>query len=142
LTDAASFRNWLDGAVRQKIGIGSAPVLFRHLKIPLKVVAGDLLSGKMRVFGVSGDADLNAVDAVVASASYPLFFQPYPFQGSLFVDGGLLSNLPAWVFDDERLLRHKPTPTFGFRFVEVPLVGRPSEQANCRPLYQNSSSAW
>jgi NTE family protein len=81
LTDAASFRNWLDGAVRQKIGIGSAPVLFRHLKIPLKVVAGDLLSGKMRVFGVSGDADLNAVDAVVASASYPLFFPALSFSG-------------------------------------------------------------
>jgi hypothetical protein len=96
------------------------------MKVPLKVVAGDLLSGEMRVFGGSNDGDLNAVDAAVASASYPLFFQPFPFQGSLFVDGGLVSNLPAWVFDDERLKRHKPTPTFGFRFVEVPLLGRPA----------------
>ncbi len=78
----------------------------------------------MRVFGGTQHADLNAIDAAVASASYPLFFQPFPFQGSLFVDGGLVSNLPAWVFDEERLTRHKPTPTFGFRFVEVPLLGR------------------
>lgn len=125
LTDTVGFRNWLDGAVRQKLGLADGPVLFRYLKIPLKVVAGDLLSGKMRVFGGNGDADLDAVDAAIASASYPLFFQPFPFQGSLFVDGGLLSNLPAWVFDDERLKQQKPIPTFGFRFVEVPLLGRP-----------------
>ena len=124
LTDAQGFRKWLDTAVRQKIGIPDAPILFRSLKIPLKVVAGDLLSGKMRVFGGAEDADLDAVDAAIASASYPLFFQPYPFQGSLFVDGGLISNLPAWVFDDERLKQHKPIPTLGFRFVEVPLLAR------------------
>jgi NTE family protein len=124
LTDAASFRKWLDDAVRLKIGIHEGPILFRNLKIPLKVVAGDLLSEKMRVFGGSSDADLNAIDAVVASASYPLFFQPYPFQGSLYVDGGLLSNLPAWVFDDERFKQHRPVPTFGFRFTEAPILGR------------------
>jgi NTE family protein len=69
LTDAAGFRNWLDDAVRQKLGFADGPVLFRHLNIPLKVVAGNLLSGKMRVFGISGDDDLNAIDAVVASVS-------------------------------------------------------------------------
>jgi NTE family protein len=124
LTDAGGFRGWLDSAVRKKLCLIAGPVRFRHLKIPLKVVAGDLLSGKMRVFGGSNDADLDAVDAAIASASYPLFFQPFSFEGSLFVDGGLLSNLPAWVFDDERVKQTKPTPTFGFRFIEVPLLGR------------------
>ena len=124
LTDASGFQKWLDGSVRKKLGIKEGPILFRHLRIPLKVVAGDLLTGKMRVFGGSKDANLSAVDAAVASASYPLFFKPFPFQESLFVDGGLLSNLPAWVFDDERLKQPRPTPTFGFQFVEVPLLGR------------------
>jgi NTE family protein len=133
LTNANGFRLWLEGIVREKLNIAAEPVLFRHLKIPLKVVAGDLLSGKMRVFSSSSDADLSAIDAAVASASYPLFFQPFPFQGSLFVDGGLVSNLPAWVFDDERLKQIKSTPTFGFRFVEVPLLSRPSGEENETP---------
>ena len=124
LTDTGGFKNWLDNAVRQKLGNG--PILFRNLKIPLKVVAGDLLQGKMQVFGTSAHADLNPVEAAIASAAYPLFFQPYAFQGSLFVDGGLLSNLPAWVFDDERLRQERPIATFGFRFAEVPLVGPPT----------------
>jgi NTE family protein len=126
LTDSAAFRKWLDEAVRQKIHSPDGPILFRDLKIPLKVVAGDLLSEKMRVFGGDSDANLSAVDAVVASASYPLFFQPYSFQDRLYVDGGLLSNLPAWVFDDERLKEKRPTATLGFRFTEVPLLPRSS----------------
>jgi NTE family protein len=128
LTNAGGFRTWLDQSVRKKIGHHEGPVCFKHLKIPLKVVAGDLLTGKIRVFGGGGDADVDAIDAAVASASYPLFFQPYSFRGGLFVDGGLLSNLPAWVFDDERLLQSSPTPTFGFRFAEVPLLRRTASQ--------------
>jgi NTE family protein len=122
LTDASGFRAWLDQSVRTKIGLDEGPVCFKHLKIPLKVVAGDLLTGKIRVFGGSEDADVDAIDAAVASASYPLFFQPYSFDGGMYVDGGLLSNLPAWVFDEERLGQSSPTPTFGFRFAEVPLL--------------------
>jgi predicted acylesterase/phospholipase RssA len=124
LTDASGFRTWLDQSVRKKIGREGGPIRFKDLKIPLKVVAGDLLTGKIRVFGGTEDADLDAVDAAVASASYPLFFQPYSFAGGLFVDGGLLSNLPAWVFDEERLNQSSPIPTFGFRFTEVPLLRR------------------
>ncbi|HXQ74655.1 MAG TPA: patatin-like phospholipase family protein, partial [Pyrinomonadaceae bacterium] len=133
ITDADGIRQWLNDAICQKLGIAGGPVLFRDLKIPLKVVAGDLLSGKMRVFGGDEDADINAVDAAVASASYPLFFQPFPFERSLFVDGGLLSNLPVWVFDEERQKQLKLTPTFGFRFVDVPLLGP-------APTYQPPSS--
>jgi NTE family protein len=124
VTDTGGFRGWLNQSVRKKLGHDDGPICFRHLKIPLKVVAGDLLTGKMRVFGGSQDADVDAVDAAVASASYPLFFQPYSFGGGLFVDGGLLSNLPAWVFDEERSSQSSPIPTFGFRFVEVPLLRR------------------
>jgi NTE family protein len=132
LTNASGFREWLDNIVREKLKIATEPILFRHLRIPLKVVAGDLLTGKMRVFSSGRDANLSAIDAAIASASYPLFFQPFPFQGSLFVDGGLLSNLPAWVFDDERLEQNRSIPTFGFRFVEAPLLNRPSGAQNER----------
>jgi predicted acylesterase/phospholipase RssA len=131
VTDAEGFRNWLDNAVRKKLNIATEPILFRHLK-PLKIIAGDLVRGKMVVFGKKGDGDLCAIDAVVASASYPIFFQPYPFRGSLYFDGGLLSNLPAWVFDDERLAQPKPIPTFGFRFAD-PLLAKSPDSVSTQP---------
>jgi len=36
------------------------------------------------------------------------------------VDGGLLSNFPAWLFDEERAQDGPHTPTFGFRLVQKP----------------------
>ena len=33
-----------------------------------------------------------------------MIFRPFEFGSSLFLDGGLVSNLPAWPFDEERAL--------------------------------------
>lgn len=118
VTGTEGLRSWLDDALRAKLGI-DRPVTFGDLRrCPLKVVATDIVSGQLRVFGGDGDSGLVVADAVVASASFPLFFRPALLQGALHVDGGLLSNLPAWVFDEE--IRGSPDriPIFGFRLVE------------------------
>ena len=79
----------------------SGPISFKHLK-PLKVVATNVTRGNIRVFGGPQDQGRSVTEAVVASASFPLFFRPASIEGDLYVDGGLLSNLPVWVFDEER----------------------------------------
>jgi len=61
----------------------------------LAVVATDLRSGEMVVFR-SGDVGL----AVRASSSVPGVFQPVRFAGREFVDGGLVSPVPAKVARD------------------------------------------
>lgn len=63
---------------------------FAQLPRPLYVLATDLIEGKMVVIR-SGDL----AEAMRASASIPLLFSPVEWNGSLLVDGGLVSNIPV-----------------------------------------------
>ncbi len=61
----------------------------QDLKIPLKIIATDLETGEKKVF-MNG----KIVDAVRASISLPGIFRPHEIDGKLFIDGGVVSNLP------------------------------------------------
>ena len=63
---------------------------FEDLKIPLAIVATDLLQGHPVVF-TSGELSL----AVRASCAYPGLFLPVAFNGSWLVDGGLVWAVPT-----------------------------------------------
>lgn len=65
-------------------------VRFEDLKIPLAVVATDLLHGRPVVF-TSGELGL----AVRASCAYPGLFLPVAYDGGWLVDGGLVSEVPT-----------------------------------------------
>lgn len=125
------FAQWLDIALRQKLGPldHDGMVRFADLPIPLKCIAADLTGGGVRVFGGSGDQDVAVAEAVAASACFPFYFQPVRIGGSEFVDGGLISNLPAWVFDGERQALSGMVPTLGFRLVQEPTVPSPGSAA-------------
>jgi NTE family protein len=92
------------------------PVLFRDFgpgtdRPTLKIVATNISRGAMQVFSPQTTPDVAVADAVAASVCIPLIFSvasvPMGAENGrpdLFLDGGLLSNLPAWVFDDERTI--------------------------------------
>lgn len=63
---------------------------FKDLKIPLSIVATDLLKGKPCVIS-SGSVPF----AVRASASFPGFFMPVEYKHSYLIDGGASNNLPV-----------------------------------------------
>jgi len=63
---------------------------FDQIRIPLALVAVDLLGGEEMVLR-SG----LVADAVRATISLPGVFAPFPLDGRLLVDGGVLNNLPA-----------------------------------------------
>ncbi|HHS94446.1 MAG TPA: hypothetical protein ENK63_03805 [Rhodobacterales bacterium] len=84
----------------------------------LKVVAANLSTGEMRLFSTDspGCKDIFVADAVAASVAVPLVFKPQRVARSaralgpraqseeaqqLYCDGGIVSNLPAWVFEEE-----------------------------------------
>lgn len=71
-------------------------------------------------------SDLDVALAVRMSVSIPLFFEPVRFinprtgKEHVLVDGGLLSNFPVWIFDDEEAAS---CPTLGIRLDEGEIDG-------------------
>jgi NTE family protein len=63
---------------------------FDELRIPLAVVATDLMAGRPVVF-TAGELGL----AIRASCAYPGLFLPVAFNGGWLVDGGLVSAVPT-----------------------------------------------
>lgn len=69
---------------------------FDDLPTPFRCVATDLLTGDKVVFA-EGSLSL----ALRATMSLPAIFAPVAFQNRLFVDGGLVDNLPADVVKEQ-----------------------------------------
>lgn len=88
LFDSTRFRLFLNRHLRAKT--------FEDLKIPLIVVATDLDHGESHFF-TKGDI----VDAVTASCSIPIIFNPVVIDGIHYVDGGLFHNFPVSVIRQE-----------------------------------------
>lgn len=88
LFDSTRFRLFLRRHLRAKT--------FEELKIPLVVVATDLDNGESHLF-TSG----SIVDAVTASCSIPIIFNPVIINGIHYVDGGLFRNFPVSVIRNE-----------------------------------------
>jgi NTE family protein len=79
-------------------------VTFADLRgVTLKVVAANLETGQLEMFSDETPHVLVS-EAVAASAAIPLVFKPVEIDGVAYCDGGIVSNLPAWTFDRERLL--------------------------------------
>ncbi len=63
---------------------------FNNTRIPLALVAVDLVSGEEVVF-----REGRIVDALRATTSVPGLFAPYNLEDKILVDGGILNHLPA-----------------------------------------------
>ena len=87
---------------------------------PLRIVASDLSRRKAIVFSEdSTRTSRSVIDAVRASTSYPIFFKPFQTAGDRrYVDGGLSSNLPAFLFVDQQDGRQKPTIAFDLQLAQ------------------------
>ncbi|WP_066060621.1 patatin-like phospholipase family protein [Neobacillus soli] len=84
----------------------------------LRVVASDLSNGKMVVlpddlqkYGISPGA-FSIAKAIRMSCSIPYFFEPVKLRSvegiNILVDGGVLSNFPIWLFDQENVKKIRP----------------------------------
>ena len=106
-----SKRNKVNGLIKGKklwefIADNTNGDLLKELKIPAALTATDLYSGRRvlclsRPLPDSAAADVDCIhhmsiaDAVLASISIPVVFQPVSYQGRLLVDGGLVENCPV-----------------------------------------------
>lgn len=92
----------------------------------LKIVSANLSKRRLQLFSPDRTPDVAVADAVAASICLPIIFQPWRIGQSSFVDGGIVSNLPAWPFDEERELDPEAL-TIAVEIADTsdaPLVGR------------------
>lgn len=68
---------------------------FDHLKVPFRAVATDLVSGKRIVIGNGSLAE-----ALRATSTVPLLFNPVEKDSMQLIDGGLVTNIPVDVAKD------------------------------------------
>jgi len=124
LTTVRKVRNFIDAAIAFKLQENgktrkSKNITFRDMHnagcIPLKIIATNKSSEKLEHFSYSRTPRVKVADAVAASICLPIIFRHWKFNFlrqtptgvekvyGKFLDGGLVSNLPAWAFDEERL---------------------------------------
>lgn len=129
ITTVKKVRDFIDKAIIAKMNhrsVDASNITFEELAndqehpIPLKIVATNSSSECLELFCLERTPNVAIADAVAASICLPVIFTPFKFsfkrKGSKklfkgkFLDGGLVSNLPAWPFDEEReLYPHVPT---------------------------------
>jgi NTE family protein len=69
---------------------------FDALKIPLTLAATELKKGQVKYF-----AQGELVGPLLGSCCVPAVFNPISFEGGLYVDGGILDNLPVKAIRDK-----------------------------------------
>lgn len=68
---------------------------FEQLKIPCKFAATNISTGKLVIFD-KGDF----IQPVLASCSVPMLFKPIMINNELYLDGGILMNMPSSIIRD------------------------------------------
>lgn len=133
-----AIEQWIESKLMDK-GIRA----FRDLKgFNLRIMASDISRGRLIVlpediehYGIKPE-ELEIAKAVRMSTSIPYFFEPVRLrklqparrhhlkpESFYIVDGGILSNFPLWIFDQDSIERSKrgeavgKVPTLGFSLV-------------------------
>ena len=126
---------WLDDRLRELLPHAHRPIKFRDLIIPTWVVASDLSAGKPKIWSKNETPDSSVGFAVRCSCSIPLLIEPVAEGTNLYVDGGMLSNLPAFVFADE----NQKSGRSGDRVLAFSLVddSEPTRSGHWVPISEN-----
>lgn len=79
-------------------------VTFNDLIIPCSIIVSDLETNQAKVYSKEFTPDVEVSKAVRKSSNIPIFFQPI---NKRYVDGGMLSNLPVYLFKQKNSLHSK-----------------------------------
>ncbi|MFQ6755540.1 patatin-like phospholipase family protein [Cereibacter sphaeroides] len=96
-------REWVESMLKElllpnKADVAHRPVRFSDLLLPCTIVSADIAVAGARIWSKESTPHDDVAYAVQCSSSIPFFFQPVRETSHLMVDGGMLSNLPAFVY--------------------------------------------
>jgi len=134
LADVRQFRDALGQLLQEKMFPGETGRIVRMCDFGtgdrplLKIVSANLTQRALHLFSADRTPQTAVADAVAASICLPVIFTPWVIDGELHVDGGIVSNLPAWPFDEERELDPEAL-TIAVEIEETPTRQSPSRYA-------------
>lgn len=131
INSGAFFEDWIQNIIRMKTGsrFSSFSDLYELTGIELVITGTNMTSGKTEYFSYKTTPAMKVWQAVRISIAIPVFFKPVIYNGCMYVDGGVLSNYPIWIFDnpdtyeqgqvfnDAKTRKHRQTETLGFKLV-------------------------
>ncbi len=97
LHNSEYLKNWIEKKLIELLPKATAPIKFKDLIIPTSVIVTDIVAREIEIFSQDKSPNKDVSEAVQCSCNIPLFFQPINMR---YVDGGLLSNLPSFIFAD------------------------------------------
>jgi predicted acylesterase/phospholipase RssA len=116
LYSSEGIENWLNKQLHLLLPDKKPPIRFKDLPVPTYIVAADIRTNDVKIWSSLTTQDDEVAYAVRCSCSIPGFFQPVHGR---YIDGGVLSNLPAFVFSGEEFGQIKP---FANRILAFTLV--------------------
>ncbi|MGL3106017.1 patatin-like phospholipase family protein [Bradyrhizobium sp. BR 1432] len=127
MADPSALLNWLRDLIGRKFP-DLDRVRFKDLKGgPLKIVAANITTQEIFVYSKRTTPTIEIAEAVLASCSFPMMFPPVSHGGGEeVVDGGVLSNFPMWLFDDEHDEQNEFIPVLGFALISKPTSSKNS----------------
>lgn len=105
LCEGVVFEKWIQ-SVLERYGFArniTLSQLFLKTKNSLHITATNVTKGRTEIFNYLTHPGLPVYLAVRMSMSFPLFFIPIIYNGSRYIDGGLLDNYPIQIFDTYRV---------------------------------------
>ncbi|MCK8828576.1 patatin-like phospholipase family protein [Natroniella acetigena] len=101
------FWRWIEARLAAK-GINK----FKDLRMNVKIITSEVTYSKEQVFSKTETPEAFVAEAVRMSMGIPIFYAPYRYQSQLYVDGGVMNNLPLNVFSEAE------EPVLGFLLIE------------------------
>lgn len=116
------FEKWIGDLIEQKTG--NRNFTFSNLQEKIKnnepgykelyVIATNVTKQRAESISYENYPDLSLAKAVRMSMSIPIFFASVNYEDNIFVDGGLTSNYPIQLFDNEKYLSNPKNGIFAY----------------------------
>lgn len=95
--------DWIKQLIMVKTG--NSETTFAELHgmngLELVITGTSLKTGITEYFSYKTHPTMKLWTAVRISITIPIFFAPIQYEGTYYLDGGILSNFPIWIFDGE-----------------------------------------
>lgn len=123
------FEAWIKEKIRYKTNskFTTFEEAYEMTGIELVVTGTNLKTGETEYFSYKNTPKMELWRAIRISISIPLFFKLIEYNNDLYMDGGILSNYPIWIFDsdstydlgpvDHEIDEFKHIKTLGFKLI-------------------------